>query len=180
MRDQFMWDAAKLVFIDETSTNTAMVRLCGRAPCGERVVGHAPLGDRKTLTLVAALRLDEVTAPMVIEGAMNGPLFIKYVEQVLAPTLTPGDFVLMDNLPVHKVAGVEDAIKAAGAMPVYLPSYSPDLNPIEMIFSKLKTLLRKAGERTIKGLTRLIGRLIGEAFSADECANYLRHAGYDA
>lgn len=180
VRTQFMYDAAKLVFIDETSVNTAMVKMYGRGRRGKRVDGRAPLGDRKTLTFVAALRHDEITAPMVVEGAMNGPLFVNYVEQCLVPTLRHGDIVMMDNLRVHKVYGVEEAIEAAGATLIYLPPYSPDLDPIEMVFSKLKTLLRKAGERTVKGLTRLIGKLINEAFSADECANYLRHAGYDA
>ena len=142
-----MFDPAKLVFIDETCTSTNMVRQRGRSPRGERLIGYAPGGHRKTITFVAALRQSGMTAPGVIDGAMNGPMFLGYVEQILVPTLEPGETVIMDNLPVHKVAGVREAIEGAGAYLLYLPSYSPDLNPIEMAFSKLKALLRKAAER---------------------------------
>jgi transposase len=172
-----MLDPARLVFIDETSTSTDMVRPNGRSPRGERLIGYAPEGHRKTITFVAGLRQSGMTAPGVIDGAMNGPMFIGYVEQILVPTLKRGDIVVMDNLPVHKVAGVREAIEAAGAGWLYLPPYSPDLNPIEMAFSKLKALLRKAAERTIPGLIRLIGRLL-KKFSPEECRNFFNHAGY--
>ena len=142
MRDQGMFDPARLVFIDETSTNTAMVRLRGRAPRGERLVDYAPHGAWKTVTFVGGLRQRGMTAPFVIEGAMNGPMFLAYVKQCLVPTLKRGETVLMDHLPVHKVAGVAEAIEAAGATLIYLPKYSPDLNPIELAFSKLKAHLR--------------------------------------
>ena len=143
-----MFDPARLVFIDETCTNTAMVRLRGRARRGERLVDYAPHGHWKTITFVAGLRNRRMTAPFVLEGAMNGPMFLAYVKQCLVPTLKRDDTVIMDNLPVHKVTGVEQAIKAAGATLIYLPKYSPDLNPIELAFSKLKAHLRKAAEQT--------------------------------
>ena len=177
MREQGMFDPARLVFIDETCTNTAMVRLRGRAPRGERLVDYAPHGAWKTVTFVGALRQRGMTAPFVIEGAMNGPMFLAYVRQCLVPTLKRGETVLMDNLPVHKVAGVAEAIQAAGAMLIYLPKYSPDLNPIELAFSKLKAHLRKAAEHTIPRLLRRIGRVVTD-FSAQECRNFFRHAGY--
>jgi transposase len=128
MREQGMFDPARLVFIDETCTNTAMVRLRGRAPRGKRLVDYAPHGAWKTVTFVGALRRGGMTAPFVIEGAMNGLMFLAYVKQCLVPTLRRGEIVLMDNLPVHKVAGVAEAIEAAGATLIYLPKYSPDLN----------------------------------------------------
>ena len=131
----------------------------------------------RAITFVAALRPRGMTAPFVLDGAMNGPMFLAYVEQFLAPTLKHGDIVVMDNLPVHKVAGVQEAIETVGATLLYLPPYSPDLNPIEMAFSKFKALLRKAAERTICGLLRRIGR-IAKSFSPRECRNFLRHAGY--
>src|SRR5215472_155967 len=177
MREQGMFDPARLVFIDETSTTTAMVRLRGRSPRGKRLIGYAPHGHWKTITFVAGLRKRGMTAPFVLEGAMNGPMFLAYVKQCLVPTLRRGDIVLMDNLPVHKVAGVDQAIEAAGATLIYLPPYSPDLNPIEMAFSKFKAHLRKAAEHTIPGLLRRIGRVV-KAFSPQECRNFLRHAGY--
>lgn len=176
-REQGMFDPARLVFIDETSTNTAMVRLRGRALRGERLVDYAPHGAWKTVTFVGGLRQRGMTAPFVIEGAMNGPIFLAYVKQCLVPTLKRGETVLMDNLPVHKVAGVAEAIEAAGATLIYLPKYSPDLNPIELAFSKLKAHLRKAAERTIPRLLRQIGRIVTD-FSAQECRNFFRHAGY--
>ena len=172
-----MFDPARLVFIDETCTNTAMVRLRGRSPRGERLIGYAPHGHWKTITFVAGLRMRGMTAPFVLEGAMNGPMFLAYVKQCLVPTLKRGDIVVMDNLPVHKVAGVRQAIEAAGATLLYLPPYSPDLNPIEMAFSKFKAHLRKAAEHTIPGLLRRIARVV-KAFSPQECRNFLRHAGY--
>jgi transposase len=177
MREQGMFDPARLVFIDETSTNTAMVRLRGRAPRGKRLVDYAPHGAWKTVTFVGALRQRGMTAPFVIEGAMNGLMFLAYVQQCLVPTLRRGDIVLMDSLPVHKVAGVAEAIEAAGATLIYLPKYSRDLNPIELAFSKLKAHLRKAAEHTMPRLLRRIGRVITD-FSAQECRNFFRHAGY--
>ena len=169
--------APRLVFIDETAVTTKMVRHYGRAPRGERLVSSVPHGHWKTLTFVAALRIDGLTAPTVIDGAMNGPSFIAYVEQVLAPALRKGDIVFMDNLSTHKIDGVREAIEAAGAKLRYLPAYSPDLNPIEMAFAKLKTALRKGAARTVKALMKLIGKLI-KKFAPEQCANYFRHAGY--
>src|SRR6201997_436722 len=167
----------RLVFIDETATTTNMTRLRGRAPKGERLIGKIPHGHRKTTTCIAALRCDAVTAPMVLDGAMNGAAFLAYVHQILVPTLRPEDVVIMDNLPVHKVFGVTAAIESAAASVLFLPPYSPDLNPIEMAFSKLKALLRKAAERSVGGLwDRHLGELIG-AFSTQECENYLAHQG---
>jgi transposase len=177
MREQGMFDPARLVFIDETWTSTSMVRLRGRCPRGERLIGYAPHGHWKIITLVAGLRQRAMVAPFVIEGAMNGQIFLAYVKQCLAPTLKRGDIVVMDNLPVHKVTGVEAAIEAAGARLLYLPSYSPDLNPIEPAFSKVKAHLRKAAEHTIPRLLRRIGRVVTD-FSAQECRNFFRHAGY--
>ncbi len=177
VREQGMLDPARLVFIDETCTNTAMVRLRGRAPRGERLVDYAPQGHWKTITFVGGLRQRAMTAPFVLEGAMNGPMFLAYVKQCLVPTLQRGEIVLMDNLPVHRVAGVAKAIEGAGATLIYLPKYSPDLNPIELAFSKLKAHLRKAAEHTISSLWRRIGRVVTK-FSAQECTNFFRHAGY--
>ena len=165
------------MFIDETAVTTKMVRHHGRAPRGERLVASVPHGHWKTLTLVAALRINGLTAPYVIDGAMDGPSFLAYVEQVLVPTLRKGDTVFMDNLRTHKIDGIAAAIEAAGAKVRYLPAYSPDLNPIEMTFSKLKTALRKGAARSVKPLMRLIGKLV-KAFAPEECANYFRHAGY--
>lgn len=171
--------ASRLVFIDETAVTTKMVRHYGRSPRGERLVASVPHGHWKTLTLVAALRIDGLSAPYVVDGAMDGPSFLAYIEQVLAPTLRKSDVVFMDNLRTHKIAGVRAAIEAAGAKLRYLPAYSPDLNPIEMAFSKLKTALRRGAARTVKALMKLIGKLI-KTFAPDQCANYFRHAGYGA
>lgn len=157
--------------------NTNMARLHGRCQRGERLIGRVPLGTWKTLTFVAGLRRDEMTAPLVIPGAMNGQTFLAYVEQCLAPTLDRGDIVVMDNLKAHKVIGVREALEAVGAELRYLPEYSPDLNPIEMSFSKLKAYLRKAAERTERNLRRRIGKFLSH-LSAGECANYFAHAGY--
>src|SRR6266481_7145085 len=175
--DQPALDPARLVFIDETGTSTNMARLRGRCRRGERLVGRVPHGHWKITTFVAGLRCDAVTAPFVIDRPMNGPIFRTYLERCLIPTLTPGDIVIMDNLSAHKVAGVREALEAAGAKLVYLPPYSPDLNPIEQLFAKLKALLRKAAERSIEALWTTIGHLL-DAFSPEECHNYLRHAGY--
>jgi transposase len=170
-------DPKKLVFIDETGTTTNMARQRGRCRRGARLIGRVPYGHWKTTTLVAGLRIDAVTAPFVIDRAMNGRIFRTYVERCLVPTLAPGDVVIMDNLRAHKVAGVREAIEAAGATLLYLPPYSPDLNPIEMAFSKLKAHLRKAAERTQRGLRRRIGRFVPR-LKPHECANYFAHAGY--
>jgi transposase len=175
--DQTSWDSGKLVFIDETGTATNMTRLRGRSAEGQRLVDKTPHGHRKTTTFVAALRNDRITAPLVIDGAMNGETFVAYVQRFLAPTLTPGDVVIMDNLAVHKVAGVRKAIEDVGASLRYLPAYSPDLNPIEMAFSKLKAHLRKAKERTVGRLWDRIGETLGK-FSRQECQNYFAHQGY--
>ena len=177
IREQGLLDPAKLVFIDETSVNTNMVRLYGRCPCGVRLVDHVPFGHWETMTFVSALRHDAMVAPMLIEGPMNGELFLAYVEQCLVPTLKPNDIVVMDNVATHKVAGVADAIEAAGATLRYLPQYSPDLNPIEMPFSKFKAYLRKLAQRTIPGIRRGIRSFLS-SLKGQECANYLRHAGY--
>ena len=149
-----MFDPTRLVFIDETSTNTAMVRLRGRCPRGERLIGRVPQGHWKSITFVAGLRHDKMVAPFVVDGPMTRATFLAYLEQGLGPTLKRGDIVIIDNLPAHKGVAVEKAIKTARARLLYLPKYSPDLNPIEQAFSKLKALLRKAAERTIPGLCR--------------------------
>ena len=172
-------DPERLVFVDETWAATNMARRYGRAPVGERLVCPVPHGHWKTTTFVAALRASGLTAPMVIDGAVNGDLFAAYAEQVLAPALRPGDVVVLDNLAAHKRAGARRAIEAAGAAVLFLPPYSPDLNPIELAFSKLKALLRKAGRRTVDGLWEFLGQAL-DAFGPEECRNYLRHCGYHA
>lgn len=166
-----------LVFLDETGANTKMIRRYGWGLRNERVVSNVPHGHWKTTTFVGALRNSGMTAPLVIDGAMTGEIFLAYVEQQLVPTLQSGDIVVMDNLSSHKRAGVKDAIESVGATLVYLPPYSPDLNPIELAFSKLKTLLRKAAERTIEALWERIGQLVDE-FTPQECLNYFKHCGY--
>jgi len=170
-------DPARLVFVDETWASTAMTRRYGRAPAGERLVCPVPHGHWKTTTFVAGLRLGGLTAPLVIDGAVNGDLFVAYVEQVLVPTLVPGDVVVMDNLSSHKRARVRQAIEGAGCALLFLPPYSPDLNPIEQAFAKLKALLRKAQERSVDGLWSFLGGAL-DLFSAEECRNYFRHCGY--
>jgi len=170
-------DPARLVFLDETWASTNMARRYGRAPRGQRCLGSVPNGHWKSTTFIGALRHDGLTAPMVIEGAMNGRAFLAYVQQVLCPTLKPGDIVIADNLGSHKVAGVRQAIAARGADIVYLPPYSPDLNPIEMLFAKFKALLRKAAIRSVDALWDHIGVLL-DAFSSQECTNYFAAAGY--
>jgi putative transposase len=167
------------VFIDETSTKTNMEPLCGWAPLGERLVASVPHGHWKTMTFVAALRCDRIEAPWLLDGPINGEAFKTYVEKVLAPTLKPGDLVIMDNLGSHKGAAIRQAIRAARAKLFFLPKYSPDLNPIEQVFAKLKHLLRKAAARTIETLTAAVGELLG-AYTAEECANYFTNAGYQA
>jgi transposase len=165
------------VFLDETWAKTNMTRLWGRAPCGERVVGYAPHGHWKTTTFLAALRVEGLTAPLVIDGPISGEMFLAYVQQHLAPTLRAGDVVVMDNLSSHKIVGVRQAIERVGAQLVYLPPYSPDFNPIEQVFAKMKALLRKYGERTRDALWQRIGKLVDE-FPPQECINYFRNSGY--
>jgi transposase len=166
-----------LVFIDETWSKTNMTRTHGRCPVGQRLVEKVPHGHWKTLTVVAALRSDRITAPCVFDGPINGASFLAYVTQVLAPTLAPGDIVVMDNLGSHKSVEVRRAIRAAGAKLFFLPPYSPDLNPIEQVFAKLKALLRKAATRTVDATWRKIGQLL-PCFTPDECAANIANSGY--
>lgn len=170
-------DPRRLVFIDETGTATNMARLRGRARRGCRVVGRVPWGHWKIVTFVAGLRNDAITAPFVIDRAMTSTIFIEYVRQCLVPTLSPGDIVVMDNLQPHKNATVRQLIEAAGAELRFLPAYSPDLNPIEQAFAKLKAHLRKAQERSIEALWRRIGTVL-DCFEPSECANFLANSGY--
>jgi transposase len=170
-------DYRRLVFLDETGADTKMTRRYGRAWRGQRLVAHVPHGHWKTTTFVAGLRATGLTAPLVVDGPMNGQLFLAYVQQQLAPALQPGDILILDNLPAHKVAGIREAIEAVGAQLQYLPPYSPDLNPIELAFSKLKSLLRKAAARTVSDLEATIASLLN-CFTPEECCHYLQHAGY--
>jgi transposase len=165
------------VFVDETGAATNMTRRYGRGPRGRRVDGPVPHGHWKATTFVGALTSRGFVAPYVTDGAMNGVIFRAWIEQMLAPALRPGDIVVMDNLAAHKVAGVREAIEAKGAELRYLPPYSPDLNPIEQAFAKLKALLRNAAERTRDGLWNALGQLL-DLFPPTECANYLAHSGY--
>ncbi len=170
-------DPAKLVFIDETGTNTKMTKTRGRCPRGQRLIGKVPFGHWLTTTFIAGLRCDGLTAPFVLDGPMNRDAFVTYVEQFLAPTLRQGDIVVMDNLPAHKGDQARLLIEERGAQVWFLPPYSPDLNPIELVFAKLKTLLRKAATRTVGALWDKIGELL-DRFTPEECANYFRHDGY--
>lgn len=176
-RKQPFLDPKRLIFLDETGANTKMVRLRGRCPIGQRLLSKVPHGHWKTMTFVAGLRCDGIVAPMVVDGPMNGEIFLAYIRQVLAPELRSGDIVILDNLGAHKSAAVREAIEARDAELRFLPPYSPDLNPIEQVFAKLKALLRKAASRTIDELWRAIGRALDD-YSPTECANYLRNAGY--
>jgi transposase len=177
LRDQPLLDPAKLVFIDETGTSTSMARNYGRARRGLRALGRVPWGHWKTVTFTAALRLEGIAAPFVIDEPMNGAIFVEYIRQCLVPTLRPGDIVVMDNLPAHKNGRVRELIEAAGAGLRYLPPYSPDFNPIEQAFAKLKALLRHAKERSVPGLYDRIGVLI-DRYKPDECKNYFTNSGY--
>ena len=170
-------DPERLVFIDETSTKTNMEPLRGWSPLGARLVAKVPHSHWKTSTFIAALRCDRIEAPWLLDGPVNAAAFKTYVEKVLAPTLRPGDLVIMDNLSSHKGKAIRQAIRKAGAKLFFLPKYSPDLNPIEQVFAKLKHLLRKAAARTIETLTAAVGELLG-AFTAEECANYFVKSGY--
>jgi transposase len=167
----------RLVFIDETWTRTDMAPLRGWAPRGERLTAKVPHGRWKTMTFLAALRHDRIDAPWFIEGPIDGASFRVYVEKVLLPTLRPGDVVIMDNLGSHKGKAVRHLIRSVGAKLFFLPKYSPDLNPIEQVFAKLKHLLRKAAARTVEAVCAAIGEALN-AFPPDECANYLVNSGY--
>ena len=177
-----MWqrylDPQSFVFLDETSASTNMIRRYGWGPRSERLVDAAPYGHWRTTTFVAGLRSTGIIAPLVLEGPMKGGSFRAYVKQFLAPSLSAGDVVVMDNLAAHKVAGVRAAIAARGASVLYLPPYSPDLNPIEQVFAKLKALLRKSAARTREALWTTIGEQLG-SFTSDECRNYLQNSGYE-
>ena len=172
-------DPERLVFIDETAAATNMARRYGRAPRGERCRLAVPQGHYKTTTVTAALRAGGLIATALFDGATNGTRFLTYVTDVLAPVLKRGDTSVLDNLAAHKVKGVREAIEAAGARLLYLPAYSPDFNPIEMAFAKLKALLRSAAARTVTELWDAIRRIF-KRFTPDECRNYLVAAGYDA
>lgn len=176
-KNQATLDVTKRMFLDETGASTNMARTRGRAPKGERCIASVPHGHWKTTTFIAGLRHNDITAPMVLDGPMDGNAFLSYVRTFLCPTLKPGDIVIADNLPSHKVAGVGEAIEAIGATLRYLPPYSPDLNPIEKLFSKLKTLLRKAAKRSIDALWHEIGQLLNR-FTPEECSNYFISSGY--
>ena len=170
-------DPRRLVFIDETWAKTNMTPIRGWAPRGTKLIARAPFGKWRTLTFLAALRHDRIDAPCVLDGPINGQSFTAWVEQFLVPTLNPGDVVIMDNLGSHKGQAVRQAIRSAGARLLFLPPYSPDLNPIEQVFAKLKLLLRKAAERSVEATWHRIGSLL-DAFPPHECANYLRNSGY--
>ena len=165
------------MFIDETWTKTNMAPLRGWGPRGARLKAHAPFGRWKTLTFIAALRCDRITAPVLFDGPINGQSFLAYVQDALVPTLKAGDIVVMDNLGSHRGKAVRRAIRKAEAKLIFLPKYSPDLNPIEQVFSKLKHLLRKAQARSHDAVLSAIGQLL-EAYTPDECSNYLRNSGY--
>jgi transposase len=170
-------DPAHFVFIDETWAKTNMTRTYGRSQLGTRLVEKTPFGRWQTTTFLGALRAEGFIAPLTVDGPINGPMFRAWIEQHLAPLLKPGDIVVMDNLSSHKVKGVREAIEATGAELRYLPPYSPDLNPIELAFSKLKKLLRDGAERTVDKLCALCGRILDQ-FTEAECRNYFKHCGY--
>jgi transposase len=168
---------AKLVFLDETGLNTRMTRLYGRAQRATRCLCRVPHGHWCTATLIAALRHDRLTAPLLLDGPMEGAMFLAYVEKILVPELHRGELVICDNLSSHKVSGVREAIVACGAELLYLPAYSPDLNPIELAFSKLKAFLRQRAQRTFAGLLRALVQGL-DTFTAAHCTHFFRHAQY--
>ena len=170
-------DPRRLIFLDETFGATAMTRLYGRGPAGERVIGSVPHGHWKTTTFVAAFRLDGLFAPMVVDGALNGELFVKYVRQELAPHLRSGDILVLDNLATHKVAGVAEALRAREAQVLHLPPYSPDFNPIEQVFSKIKNELRRRELRTIPALEDAFGESL-DWITRIDALHYFQHSGY--
>jgi len=175
--EQPMLDPTKLVFLDETWISTKMARRSGRCLKGTRLLAAVPHGHWKTTTFLAGLRHDGLVAPLVLDGPIDGESFLAYVEQFLAPALIPGQIVIMDNLPSHKVEGVREAIEATGASLRYLPSYSPDFNPIEQFFAKFKAFLRKEATRTVEALWLAVTTAIA-AFGSDDYRSYLAHAGY--
>jgi transposase len=170
-------EASHFVFLDETGVTTDLLRRYGRCLRGERLVDHAPFGHWQAQTILAGLRVDGLTATAVFNGPLDNPSFLAYVEQVLVPTLRPDDVVVLDNLKIHKQPAVRAAIEGAGAHLRFLPPYSPDFNPIELAFAKLKAFLRAARPRTFDEVCQLVATAIG-LFAADECTNYLRHCGY--
>lgn len=172
-------DPTRLICIDETGASTKLVRLLGRTLRGQRCMAAVPQGHWKTTTFTAGLRVGGLAAPMLLDGPMDGVAFLAYVRQVLVPELRPGDTAVMDNLPAHKVAGVRDAIEAAGAKLLYLPPYSPDFNPIEMLFAKLKAILRSKAARTVDHLWQAVAEALS-SFTPSECRNYFKAAGYAA
>ena len=176
-RYQSRIDPARLVFIDETWTKTNMAPLRGWAPRGARLPAKVPWGHWNTMTFIAALRHDRIDAPWLLDGPVNGERFQVYVEKVLAPTLRAGDVVIMDNLSSHKGRAVRQTIRQAGAQLILLPKYSPDLNPIEQVFAKLKHQLRKAAARSCEAVCAAIGQFLA-SYTPDECANYLTNSGY--
>ena len=175
--EQLNLDSTKLIFIDETWVKTNMTRLRGRALRGQRLIEKVPHGHWKTTTLIAALDHQGMRCAMTVDGAVNGDVFTAFVQQVLVPTLTPGDIVIMDNLSAHKVAGVRETVRSVGADVLYLPPYSPDLNPIELAFSKVKQLMRTAGHRLVTELWPDTQRIL-DTVTATEATNFLRHCGY--
>ena len=179
MKFQARPDPRRLVFVDETWAKTNMAPLRGWAPRGQQLHAKVPYGHWKTMTFIAALRCDRIDASFVFDQPINAASFTAWVEQQLCPTLGPGDIVVMDNLSSHKKPAVRTAIRARGARLLFLPPYSPDLNPIEQVFAKLKLLLRKAAERSVEATWRRIGSLLNN-FPPDECANYIRNSGYGA
>jgi transposase len=172
-------DPEHLIFIDETGASTKMARLYGRSPRGSRCIAAIPHGHWKTITFVGGLTLGGMIAPMMLDGAMDGPAFLAWVEQMLVPVLAPGKTVVMDNLPAHKPEAVRSAIEACGATLRYLPSYSPDFNPIEMAYSKFKALLKKAAARTIEELQQAVAEAL-PSITPEDCTNYFKDAGYGA
>lgn len=170
-------DPARLIFIDETWAKTNMIRPRGRAPRGERLIGRVPHGHWRTSTFLAGLRHDRIVAPLVLDGAINGEAFRAWVDQFLVPELSPGDIVIADNLGSHKVGGVREAIEARGASLWFLPPYSPDLNPIEQAFARIKALIRQTEPRSREALWQRLGTIV-TSFSAAHCANMLAHCGY--
>jgi transposase len=175
--EQGQWESDRLVFLDETGLNTKLGRLYGRAVGGKRCVGTLPHGHWRTSTLVVGLRCEGMIAPLLIDGPMDGAMFRAYIRQVLAAELQPGDCVICDNLASHRVEGVAEAIRERGATLQYLPPYSPDLNPIEMAFSKLKAELRRRAARTLPSLVKAAAAAL-ETFTPEHCRNFFRHAKY--
>jgi transposase len=176
-RQQPTWDAAHLVFIDETGLNTKLARLYGRSPCGERCLSAIPHGHWQSSTFLAALRQEQITAPFLVDGPVDAEVFLVYLQQVLVPCLQPGDTLILDNLSTHKIQGVAPLLRAKGVELRYLPPYSPDLNPIEPAFAKLKAHLRQAAARTLKQLLPALANSL-DTFSAADCRAFFRHAHY--